>query len=144
MFVNTGVVTLKFSRTQQHVIKKIYDKFGVTNSIQSRDTDKNSERVIFDFGIFCQSFINENFHNQTTSRDIDMKLGPVIKLNNKSTVKPKQTDDDVMQANFNPLFSFKTKDNLQPFENLYPDAWSIKLTFSIIVTFRFTKTGNRT
>ena len=26
--------------------------------------------VISDFRIFCQSFINENFHNSTTSRDI--------------------------------------------------------------------------
>ena len=34
--------------------------------------------------------------------------------------------------------------NLQPPESRIPDAWSIKLTFSLIVTFYLTEPKNRT
>ena len=46
-------------------------------------------RVISDFGIPGQSLIKGNCHNSRTSDGIDMKLGPVTKLDktNKTTSK---------------------------------------------------------
>ena len=46
-----------------------------------------------------QSFINENCHNSTTSQDIDMKLGPVTKLDKRNMSTLKNFDDGVMSAN---------------------------------------------
>ena len=40
---------------------------------------------VSDFWISGQSFIKENCHNCRTSNDIDMKLGPVTKLDKKNT-----------------------------------------------------------
>ena len=41
-----------------------------------------------------------------------------------------------------PLFQFMA--NLQPSESKIPDGWSMKVTFSIIVTLYLTKTEKRT
>ena len=40
---------------------------------------------IYDFPISGQSFIKENCHNSRTRNDIDMKLGPVTKLDKRNT-----------------------------------------------------------
>ena len=56
---------------------------------------------ISDFRISGQFFINENCHNSRTSHDINMKFGPVTKLDKKKTVtqKKKKKDDDVISEN---------------------------------------------
>ena len=41
------------------------------------------------------------------------------------------------------LLFFRFMANLEQFGNWIPDAWSIKLIFSLTVTFYFTKTENR-
>ena len=65
--------------------------------MQSSDIRQNSDKSISYFrSIPC--------HNCRTSNDIDMKLGPVTKLDNKnmttSKKKKKKMDDDFMSANY--------------------------------------------
>ena len=84
MFLNNSepvkAVTLAFCSIQQLFIRYIRAKFGITNSAQSIDIGKNSDKSISDFWISGQVLINENYHNSRTSNDIDMKLEPVTKL----------------------------------------------------------------
>ena len=47
-----------------------------------------------------------DFHNSRTSNDIDMKLGPVTKLDKKNTATSKISDDDVMSANCDVIIIF--------------------------------------
>ena len=66
---------------------------------QSPDIGQNSSGVISDFRIYDQSLIKENCHNSRISDDIDMKLGPVIKLDKRNKKPSKNFDDDVMSVN---------------------------------------------
>ena len=64
-------------------------KFAISNSPQSPDIGQNSKGGVSDFRISGQSLIKENCHNSRTSDDIDMKLGPVTKVDirNKTASK---------------------------------------------------------
>ena len=73
-----------------------------------------------------------------------MKLGPVTKLNKRNKTKLKKFDDYVMSANSDVIVIFRLTANLELFGSRIPDAWSIKLTFLLIVTFDLTKGENRT
>ena len=73
---------------------------------QFPDIGQNSEEGISDFQIYGQSLIIENCHNSRTSNDIDMKLGPVTKLNKKNKTTSKQFDNDAMWANFDVIVIF--------------------------------------
>ena len=68
---------------------------------QSPDIEQNSDEAISDFQNSDQSLIKVNYHNPRTSDDIEIKLGPVTKLENrnKMTSKKKKIDDDAMLAN---------------------------------------------
>ena len=55
--------------------------------------------VISDFPISGRSFIKENCHNSRTSDDIDMKLGPVTKLDTRTKIPLKKFDDGIMSEN---------------------------------------------
>ena len=66
---------------------------------QSPDIGKNSDRGIFDFPISGQSLIKENRYNPRISDDIDMKVGPVTKLDKRNKTTLKKFDDDVMSEN---------------------------------------------
>ena len=70
-------------------IRDIHAKFCIHNSPQSSDIGQNSDGGISVFRISGQSLIKENCHNSRTRDDIDMKLGPVTKLDkrNKTTSK---------------------------------------------------------
>ena len=70
------------------------------NLNKSPDIGQNSGRGISDFRISGQSLLKENCHNSRTGDNIDMKLGPVTKLDNKNKIMLKKIDDDVMLANF--------------------------------------------
>ena len=76
-------VTLAFSSIQQHFLRRVHAKFGIPNSFQSPDIGQNSDRGISDFRISGQSLIKRNCHNSRTSDDIDMKLGPLTKLDKR-------------------------------------------------------------
>ena len=56
-------VTLAFCSIQEHFIRNIRAKFGISNSPQSPDIGQNSNGGIFDFRISGQSLIKENFYN---------------------------------------------------------------------------------
>ena len=51
--------------------------------------------VFLIFWISDQPFINKIFHNSTTNHDIDMKPGPVTKLE-KKTLQHQKVDNYVM------------------------------------------------
>ena len=66
---------------------------------QSPDIRQNPDGGISDFRISGQSLIKENCHNSRTSDDIDMKLGPVTKLDKRNKTTSKKFDNNVMSKN---------------------------------------------
>ena len=73
-----------------------------------------------------------------------MKLGPVIKDGKKKISTSKKFADDIMSKNCNLIVFFQYITNLQPSGSQILDTWSIKLTFSLIITFYLTEPENRT
>ena len=75
-----------------------------------------------------------------------MKLGPVTKPSKKNTATSKKKKKKKMMKSCRKIVMsfFLFMANLQPSQSRIPDAWSIKLTFSIITTFYLTITENRT
>ena len=57
----------------------------------------------------------------------------------KNTVTLKKVTVTSCQQIVMSLSFFQFMANLQPFGNRIPDAWSIKLTFSLTITFYLTK-----
>ena len=105
---------------------------------QSPGIEQILNRGIPDFPISGQSFVNENYQNQfRTCHDIDMKLIPVIKPNKKNPPIPKRFEDDVISTDCDVIVFFLIYGQI-------PDAWSIKLRFTITITFYLTKSENRT
>ena len=88
-------------------------------------------------GVFpiAQSLMKENCHNSRTSEDIVMKLGPVTKLDKRSKTGSKKLSMTTCQQIEMSLSFFRFMTNLEKCESRIPDAWSVKLTFSLIVTF---------
>ena len=76
---------------------------------QSPDIGQNSDGGISYLRISAQSLLKENCHNSRTSDDIDMKLGPVTKIDkrNKATSKKKKNDDDIIPANCDVIVIFQ-------------------------------------
>ena len=70
------------------------------------DILQNSDGGISDFRISAQSLIKENCHNYRTSNDIDMKLRPVAKLDNRNKTTSKKVDVDVMTENCDVIVIF--------------------------------------
>ena len=73
---------------------------------QSPDIGQNSDKGISNFQISGQSLIKENCHNSRTSDDIDMKLGPVTKVDKRDKSMSKKFDDDVMSKNCDGIIIF--------------------------------------
>ena len=67
-----------------------------------------------------------------------MKLGPVTKLDKRNV---KKIDDDVCWQML--LSNFRLMTDLEQSGRWIPDAWSVKLKFSLMVAFYLTKTKNR-
>ena len=88
--VGFPLITQAKSKTQvKAVILAFCTKFGISNSPQSPDIEQNSDGGIFDSRISGQPLVKENCYNSRTSDDIDMKLGPVTKLDKKNkSLKP--------------------------------------------------------
>ena len=68
---------------------------------------------ISDLQISGQSLIKGNCHNSRTCNDIDMKLGPVTKLDKRNKTALKKIDDDVMQKIVTSLSFFEFTANLK-------------------------------
>ena len=77
------------------------------NSYQSPDIGQNSDRGISDFWISGQSLLKENCHNSRTSDDIDIKLGPVTKLDKRNKIMSKNSDGDIMSENCDIIVIFQ-------------------------------------
>ena len=73
-----------------------------------------------------------------------MKLGPVTKIDKRNTATSNKFDDDVISVNFNVIVILTIMVNLEQSGIRSPGAWSVKLTFSLIVTFYLKQSENRT
>ena len=71
-----------------------------------------------------------------------MKLGPETKLDKRNTATSKTFDNDVMLGNCN-VSVFLIYGQFGAIWKPIPEAWSVKLTFSLIVPFYLTKTENK-
>ena len=69
-------------------------------------TRQNSAGAIWDFRISGESLRNGDFHNSRTSDDIDMKLEPVTKLENRNKTTSKKKGDDVIWENCDTIAIF--------------------------------------
>ena len=95
----------------------------------------------FHFQISGPSFTDENCHNLRNSHDIDNELGAITKLD-KSNKATSKNDYDITSANVTSLSCIQFMGNLQPLGGRIPNSWSVKLLFSLIVTFYLTKPEN--
>ena len=77
-------------------MRKTRAKFGIHNLPQSTDIGQNSDGGFSNFWNSDQSLKKENYHNSRTNDNIDMKLGPVARLDKRNKTKSKKIDDDVM------------------------------------------------
>ena len=88
--------------------------------------------------------MKENCHSCRTSDFIAMKLGPVTKFGKRNT----ETSNNLMMTSgwkIVTLLSFvQFIANLEQSVICIPGAWSVKLTFSLTITFYLAKTKNRT
>ena len=75
---------------------------------------------------------------------LDMKLGPVTKLDKRNKTTSKTFDNDIMSTNCDITVIFSIYGQFGATGSWIPDALSIKLTFSLTLTFYLTKTENRT
>ena len=73
-----------------------------------------------------------------------MKLGPVTKIYKRNKTTSKKFDVDVMSKIVTSLSLSRFLVNLEQSGGRIPDAESVKVMFSVKVTFHLTKTENRT
>ena len=67
-------------------MKKIHAKLGIANSLQSPDIGQNLDRSIFNSRFLGKSFMKESCDSSRTCNDIDMKLGPITRLDKRNTM----------------------------------------------------------
>ena len=137
-------VTLPFCSFQQLFIRDICAKFGIPNLPQSPDTGQNSDGGISDFRMSGQSLINENCRNSRTSYDIDMKLGPVTKMDKRNMTTSKKPDVDVMSVNCNVAVFFPIYGQFAAIRKPHSGGMVYKTYISINKTLCPTKTENKT
>ena len=78
-----------------------------------------------------------------SSNDIDMKFGPVLKLYKRKTATSKKSTMTLRQQVLTSLL-FSNLWHIWKSESWISDAWSVILTFSLIVTVYLTNIENRT
>ena len=59
------------------------------------------------FLISMISFMKENYHKSRTSDDIDLKLGPVTKIDKRKKTFSKESDDSAMSENYDVIYFFQ-------------------------------------
>ena len=77
---------------------------------------------ISDFQISGQSLMKENCHNFQTSHDIDMKLGPVTKRDNRNKTPSKNLTITSCRKIMTSLSLFRFMSNLEQSGSRIPDA----------------------
>ena len=73
-----------------------------------------------------------------------MKLGPVTKFDKKNKTTSKNLTMTLCRPIVTSLSLFRFMANLEQSGSRIPDAYSVKLSFSLKVTFYLTKTESRT
>ena len=73
---------------------------------------------------------------------MNMKIGPVTKLNRRNKTTPKKFNDDAIFTNFNVIVVFTIYGQFGAICKS-PNAQSVKLTVLLKVIFYLTKNGNR-
>ena len=132
-------VTLPFAAFSDILLEIFVPNLVSLTSSSLQILGKTQTGVFSISGFLVQFFINENFHNSRTSHDTDMKLGAVTTLDKRNTATSTKFDKDFILANCD----FQFMANLQPSRSCILDAWLIKLTFSLTITFYLTKFENR-
>ena len=137
-------VTMAFWIKQQNFNRDVRAKFRIPNLSQSPDIGQNSDGGISDFQISGQFLIKGNCHYSRASDGIDMKLGPVTKLDERN--KKKRQKNLTMTScgkivTSLPFLQFKA--NLEKSRSQIPNVQSVKLIFSLMVPFYLKKTENR-
>ena len=100
----------------------------------SPDIGQNSDGSISNFWISDQSLLKKNCKNSRASDDIDMKLGPVTKLEKRKKTTSKKFDNNVMSANCDNIIIFPIYGQFGAIQSWIPVAWSVKLIFPLTVT----------
>ena len=113
---------LSFCSIQLHFIRDARAKFGSPYLSQSLDIGQNSDRGISDFPISAQSLIKRNCHNSRTNYDIDMKLGPVIRLDKRNKTTSKNLTMASCRKFVTSLPLFQLTANLEQSRSRIPDA----------------------
>ena len=85
-------------------------------------TRQNSAGAISDFRISGESLRNGDFHNSRTSDDIDMKLEPVTKLENRNKTTSKKKTMTSFEKIVTPLPFFQFTANLEQFGSRIQEA----------------------
>ena len=85
---------------------------------QSPDIGQNSNRCVSDIKISGQCLKKVNCHNSRTCDDIDMKLGPVSKLEKRNKILSREFDDDVMSVNCEDIVIFSIYSQFGAVQNL--------------------------
>ena len=85
-----------FTTTSPLTIRDICAKFCIPYFPQSPDIGQNVDGDISDVWLSGQSLVKVNFHNSRTSDDIDMKLVPVTKFDQRNKTVLKLFDDSVI------------------------------------------------
>ena len=122
--------------TLQHIVifyQKCSSQVGTSNSFQSPHIGQNSDGDISKLKISGQSLIKENCHNSRTNDNIDMKLGPVTKLDKRNIITSKNFTMTIFQKIGTTLSFFQSMANLVQSRSQIPDAQSVKLIFLLIV-----------
>ena len=83
-----------------------------------------TQTTVFRTSGFLNNPLQKNSHDSRTSNDIDMKLGPVTKLDKTTS---KKLDDDVLSANYDAIVIFRFMANLERFRSRISDAWSAEI-----------------
>ena len=90
----------KAKKTQVDALILIFE-----GKAQSPDIGQISDGVFWFLDFWSIPYKN-NYQNSRTSNDIDMKLGPVTKINKRNTTTSKKHDDDVILENFDVIVFF--------------------------------------
>ena len=80
------------------------------------------KRRYLQFPDFWSTLMKENCHNSRTSNDIDMKLGPVAKLNKINKTTSKKCGDDAMLTKYDVIVIFVILASLEQPTSRSPDA----------------------
>ena len=132
---------LKIINRLKHVFNP---NLGGREGGEGASISSNSNGGISDFRISHQSLIKGNCHNSRTRDDIGMKLGSVTKLDKRNKTTPNKLTITLCRKIVTSLQFFQFTINSEQSRSGIPDAYSVKLIFSLIVTFHLTKTKNRT